>query len=192
MYVTLKISHDVFNGIKAKMSTSKVGNYYETPAGARTIKIDADLPALVQQAAIEPQYPGEIRAGYTIKDDSAIYCTCAGNMYGVCKVADGQHLALYFGRRSRIRDLLSMLMCCGAQTDELEVVEYQTEGPQDMLWYEDRTQYTVRQDDITIASTIAGPDWDEDAAWCNNVMRCLNAVPERFARVQKMVSVQKR
>ena len=196
MYVSLKITADVFEAVKAKMIAAKKGDYYETPAGARVaIKDCSGLQALVQGAAIKPRYADDavtISAGYTVKDNSAIYCTSAGNLHGMCKADDG-YFAFYFGRRSRAGDLWSALLDNGVRhPDLLEVADYSTEGPADMKWWEGRTDYVLRQDDLYVASVIAGPSWDEDSEWCRDIIRCLHWTPERLARVRKLTAIQKR
>lgn len=197
MYITLKITADTFEAVKAQMNTAKIGNYYETPAGAQVaIKDCSVLPVLIQGTAIKPYYdcdPTTMRAGYTVTENVAVYCTSAGNIHGVTATPEGEHIAFYWGRRSRSGDLWAALEAAGAQhPDALPVVEYRTEGPSDMLWWEDRVSYTLRQDDLTVASVMSSREWDADMEWCRDVGRHLRRTPERLARVHKLAEIARR
>lgn len=184
MYITLKIIPSVFEAVKADMAEGRIGDYYSTPAGASSQPLPADAPAPVVSIADRRVaswlYDNSIRHGYTVSENGSMYSTSARNVHGVYRTPEGDHLAFYWGRRSRVLDLIGALLDAGV-TDPtpLPVLEYQTEGPADMKWWEDRASYTLRNGDFAIIEAMIGSEWvlgaGQDPKWCWGVWR---GIPE--------------
>ena len=190
MYVTMKISAKTFEAVRAAMADSLTGDYYNTPAGAGSKPLPTNTPAPI----VAMLYDNSIRHGYTVSDCGAMYSTCYMNIHGVFRNEAGEHLAFYCGRIIRAHDLIATLLDVGVEDPTtLPVLEYKTEGPADMKWWENRASYTLRQDDMSLAAIMAGAEWDtERSEWCKDVFRCLRHTPERLARVQKLAAVARR
>lgn len=198
MYITLKISAQTFEAVCAAMADSRNSDYYNTPAGASSKLLPANTPApivaIADRRAVSWLSDNSIRHGYTVSDCGAMYSTCYLNIHGVFRNEAGEHLAFYWGRRSRVHDLTATLLDVGVEdSTALPVLEYKTEGPADMKWWENRTSYTLRQDDLSLAAIIASTDWDANwSEWCKDVLRHLRHTPERLARVQKLAAIASR
>lgn len=184
MYVTLKIIPSVFEAVKAAMADSRNSDYYSTPAGASSQPLPADAPApvvaIADRRAISWLADNSISHGYTVSENGAMYSSSGRNVHGVYRNTDGKYLAFYWGRRSRVGDLIAALQMAGVTTPiGLWVVEYQTEGPADMEWWEDRASYTLRNGDFAIIEAMIGSEWvlgtGQDPKWC---WRVWQGIPE--------------
>lgn len=195
MYVTLKISAQVFDAVKAAMADTRLGDYYNTAAGARSVQIPADTPAPIAAISHSPywgQHEQLLSYGYTVTDQGACYSTSGRNVHGVYKTPEGKYLAFYWGRRSRVGDLIGTLMGAGVTAPTgLWVVEYQTEGPSDMLWHEDRAQYLARLDDLALADALAHDPIDTEAQWGRELQRDLQR-QGRLDRITRLTRIERR
>lgn len=179
MYVTLKITEQTYEAVRNLMKAARVGDYYSTLSGASGALLPSDSPepvaAIADRRVTSWLYDKTINHGYTVSVNGAMYCTSALNVHGVYKTDSGDHVAFYWGRRSRSSDLHNTLHEVGVDDPcALAVVEYQTEGPADMLWYEDRAAYTLRKGDNAIIDAMSSREWDLDVMWCQDVWRHLN------------------
>lgn len=86
MYVTLKISAQTFEAVRAAMADSLTGDYYNTPAGADSKPLPANTPAPI----VAMLYDNSIRHGYTVSDCGAMYSTCYLNIHGVFRNEAGR------------------------------------------------------------------------------------------------------
>lgn len=174
MYVTLKINESTYEAVRNLMKAARVGDYYSTLSGASGAVLPSNSPepvvAIADRRVASWLYDKTINHGYTVSVNGAMYCTSNLNVHGVYKTDSGDHVAFYWGRRSRVQDLYNTL--CDASIKDpfaLTVVEYQTEGPSDMLWHENRAAYVLRKGDNAIVDAMSSTEWDLDASWCQDV-----------------------
>ncbi len=125
MKVELKISESMFNKIMADMKDKSVDDYYGT-----------DHPC---------------GWGYKIEEDSASYTTCRENTHGV-KQVKGEYIAYIDGQRSTVNSL-AWYWDSRSEFHDLEVINIETTNP-DMFWYENATQYMVRQGEAYVLTCI--------------------------------------
>ena len=188
MYVTLKINESTYEAVRNLMKVARVGDYYSTLSGASGAVLPSNSPepvvAIADRRVASWLYDKTINHGYTVSVNGAMYCTSNLNVHGVYKTDSGDHVAFYWGRRSRVQDLYHTLRDAGIEDPfALTVVEYQTEGPADMLWHESRTTYTLRKGDDAIIDAMSSREWDLDVMWCQDVWYQLGEV--RRARLSQ-------
>jgi len=197
MYVTLNITQQTYDAVCKQMAADRVGDYYDTPAGARSLEIPEGAPgpvlAIADRREVSWLYDDTIRCGYTVSSHGTFYCTSGLNVHGVYKNDTGQCIAFYWGRRSRVQDLYHTLRDAGIEDPfALTVVEYLTDGPDDMLWHENRAAYVLRKGDNTIVDAMSSNEWDLDASWCQDVWRRLGELRRndlgRAAEKRRMVN----
>lgn len=174
MYVTLKINENTYEAVRNLMKVARVGDYYSTLSGASGAVLPSNSPepvvAIADRRVASWLYDKTINHGYTVSVNGAMYCTSNLNVHGVYKTDSGDHVAFYWGRRSRVQDLCHTLRDASIKDPfALTVVEYQTEGPADMLWHESRTTYTLRKGDNAIIDAMSSREWDLDVMWCHDV-----------------------
>lgn len=100
-----------FNAFKEAMVTVKAGDYYNTPAGFKTLPRDRDGDKEDFYCGItgEVDHPVKFRrCGYTIRDNAVVYIGSAGNMSWVRLISPDTVEVGYWGARhgNNLRRLL--------------------------------------------------------------------------------------
>lgn len=147
MFLTLNVSKEIFeNWIKVAKATREADTYYDQPHGRRTI--DGNIfPSIVTRVTkFYNREDNEVKCGWITNDDVAQYTTCGGNVWGMRK--DGESFIAYFaGRRSRVRDFISMMKEADPSfaKEKAATEVHESAAPADMHWWEEKPDYEARK-----------------------------------------------
>lgn len=147
MFLTLNVSKEVFqNWVTVAKATREADTYYDQPHGRRNISGEIFPPIVKRVENFYNRDNDEVKCGWVTSEDVAQYVTCGGNAWGMREV-DGEFIAYFSGRRSRIRDFINMMKDSDSSfTKEAEkVIVHESAAPADMKWWEIKDEYLERK-----------------------------------------------
>lgn len=147
MFLTLNVSKEVFEAwVKVAKATRKTDYYYDTPVGRRLMPGEV-FPSIV--ARVPKFYGGdeEVKCGWTTDDNVFQYTTCGGNVWGM-KEVDGEFIAYFSGRRSRIKDFIEMMKDSDPtfKKETADIIIHESAAPAGMHWWEIKDEYLERKE----------------------------------------------
>jgi len=147
MFLTLNVSKEVFESwVKVAKATREADNFYDTPHGRRNISGTIFPPIVKRVTKIYNANDDEVKCGWTTSEDVAQYVTCGGNVWGM-KEVDGEFVAYFSGRRSRIRDFIDMMKDSdhSFKKEAANIIVHESSAPSDMHWWEIKDEYEARK-----------------------------------------------
>lgn len=147
MFLTLNVSKEVFESwVKVAKATREADNFYDTPHGRRNISGTIFPPIVKRVTKIYNANDDEVKCGWTTSEDVAQYVTCGGNVWGM-KEVDGEFIAYFSGRRSRVRDFIDMMNDSDSsfKKETANVIINESAAPADMKWWEIKDEYEARK-----------------------------------------------
>lgn len=147
MFLTLNVSKEVFEKwVEVAKETREADNFYDTPHGRRTIDGNIFPPIVKRVTKFYNADNDEVKCGWTTSDTVAQYVTCGGNAWGMID-HDGEHIAFFSGRRSRIHDFIEMMKDSDPtfKKETAKVTIQESAAPADMKWWEIKDEYLERR-----------------------------------------------
>lgn len=147
MFLTLNVSKEIFEQwVSVAKETREADNFYDTPHGRRTIDGNIFPPIIKRVTKFYNADNDEVKCGWTTSDTVAQYVTCGGNAWGMV-VHDGEHIAYFSGRRSRIKDFINMMKDSDPsfKKETAKVTINESAAPADMKWWEIKDEYEARK-----------------------------------------------
>lgn len=147
MFLTLNVSKETFEQwVGVAKETREADNFYDTPHGRRTIPGNIFPMIVTRITKFYNADNDEVKCGWTTSDDVVQYVTCGGNAWGM-KEVDGEFIAYFSGRRSRIRDFIQMMKDSDPSfiKENAKVTINESAAPLDMHWWEIKDEYEARK-----------------------------------------------
>ena len=148
MFLTLNVTKEVFEKwVSVAKETREADNFYDTPHGRRTISANIFPLIVTRVTKFYNANTNEVKCGWTINDTVAQYVTCGGNAWGMV-IHDGEYIAYFSGRRSRIRDFIEMMKDSDPtfKKETAKVTINESAAPADMKWWEIKDGYLERKE----------------------------------------------
>jgi len=147
MFLTLNVSKEIFEQwVSVAKETREADNFYDTPHGRRYISGNIFPMIVTRVTKFYNADNDEVKCGWTTSDTVAQYVTCGGNAWGM-KEVDGEFIAYFSGRRSRIRDFIQMMKDSDPsfKKETAKVIINESAAPADMKWWEIKDEYEARR-----------------------------------------------
>ena len=147
MFLTLNVSKETFEQlVGVAKETREADNFYDTPHGRRTIDGNIFPPIVTRVTKFYNRADNEVKCGWTTSEDVVQYVTCGGNAWGM-KEVDGEFIAYFSGRRSRIRDFIEMMKEADPSfaKEKAAIEVHESAAPADMHWWEEKPDYEARK-----------------------------------------------
>lgn len=147
MFLTLNVSKEVFGKwMEVAKATREADTYYDQPHGRRNISGEIFPPIIARVTKFYNREDNEVKCGWVTNDDVVQYTTCGGNSWGM-KEVDGEFVAYFSGRRSRIRDFIDMMKDSDPsfKKEAANIIVHESAAPSDMHWWEIKDEYEARK-----------------------------------------------
>lgn len=147
MFLTLNVSKEIFeNWARVAREVREADDFYDKPHGRRNISGTIFPPIVKRVTKIYNANDDEVKCGWTTSEDVAQYVTCGGNVWGM-KEVDGEFIAYFSGRRSRVRDFIDMMKDSDSsfKKETAKVAVLESAAPADMKWWEIKGEYLERK-----------------------------------------------